>query len=67
MEQRSGGHYLDTGDGPIPLDPPVTETPPTRQEAWNAYQAHLRSCSQCPNAVWRCAEGDELWNAYITF
>jgi hypothetical protein len=31
--------------------------------AWSAYQAHRGDCSQCTNSVWRCPDGNELWNA----
>lgn len=64
MSESTGGHHLDTGDGP-PTVPDVVE--PTRPTVvWNAYQTHRRSCSQCQTSVWRCAEGNELWNAVIS-
>lgn len=62
MEQSTGGHHLDTGDGPVALD--ATE-PPTRTQVWAAYQSHRDVCSQCQTSVWRCAEGNDLWNAVI--
>jgi hypothetical protein len=61
MEQSTGGHYLDTGDGPVHLDPPEM----TPQRAWDTYQAHRRDCPQCQTSVFRCADGNILWNGYI--
>lgn len=63
MSERTGGHYLDTGEGPVQLD--ATE-PPSPTDRWNAYQAHRSGCSQCQTSVWRCAEGNDLWNEVIS-
>lgn len=61
MEQGTGGHYLDTGHGPTRLDAPEM----TPQRAWDEYQTHRRACPQCTTSVWRCADGNALWNGYI--
>lgn len=58
------GHYLDTGAGPVELDAP--EAPAlTKDAAWAKYQAHRGDCPQCQGAVWRCADGNRMWNDYI--
>jgi hypothetical protein len=59
MEQGTGGHYLDTGDGPVLVSPATL-----RERAWDDYQAHRRACAQCRASVWRCATGNELWNEW---
>lgn len=63
MAEHTGGHYLDTGDGPTRLDPPAPERVPSEADiAWQTYTAHRLACSQCRSSVFRCGEGDDLWN-----
>lgn len=63
MEQSSGGHYLDTGDGPASVDPPaeapsVTATEPepavqqmrgraTESPMAAAYREYVTHCQKC--------------------
>ncbi|MEV6013891.1 hypothetical protein AB0M29_45125 [Streptomyces sp. NPDC051976] len=56
---NASGHYLDTGEGPAQLDPSPQAT------AWDTYKTHADGCTQCQTSVWRCKEGDRLWNTYI--
>jgi superfamily II DNA/RNA helicase len=63
MSERTGGHYLDTGEGPVQLDA-VAPLPP-RELAWQTYQAHQKSCRHCRTRVVRCTEGEELWQDFI--
>jgi hypothetical protein len=72
----TGGHWLDTdtGPGPVLLDAPEHAEQPTPAEpaerpdekAWREHSAHRDRCTQCKVAVWRCATGDELLNAFLT-
>lgn len=62
MSESTGGHHLDTGEGPVQLD---ASEPPSRATVWEAYTAHRGGCHKCQTSVWRCSEGNELWNAVI--
>lgn len=64
MPEPTGGHYLDTGDGPTLLDPPAESALSTGDTAWRVYTAHRGACVQCRTHPIRCAEGDRLWNGY---
>jgi hypothetical protein len=66
MTQTTGGHHLDTGDGPAPLDHPVgrgIESPAIT--AYRAYIAHINTaCGPCQKSVRACPEANGLWAAY---
>lgn len=84
MTELSGGHWFDTGDGLVSVDPPTedhqaaeepvgpsqpltgfgVENP--REITYRTYITHLQACSQCIRSVFRCATGNELWNAYTS-
>jgi uncharacterized cupin superfamily protein len=62
----TSSHHIDTGDDPTRQDAAAaarTASPPAL--TWETYQAHRRGCNKCQTSVWRCTEGDELWNAYL--
>ncbi|MEE4541026.1 hypothetical protein V2S66_03460 [Streptomyces sp. V4-01] len=52
------------GAGPASVDGP--EKPPEHEFAWAAYQHHRGLCHQCRESLWRCPDGNELWNSFIT-
>jgi hypothetical protein len=66
MTERTGESRLDTAAVPAQAAPLMPRTS-ARRAAWSAYQDHLHGCSQCTNSVWRCAEGNELWNEYLSW
>jgi len=63
MAEATGEHAHDAAEGSANLDAPRVPNP--SRAAWTAYQDHRRGCSQCTHSVWRCAEGNELWNEYV--
>ncbi|WP_329131668.1 hypothetical protein OG552_10825 [Streptomyces sp. NBC_01476] len=70
----TGGHWLDTGDGPEPLvlleGTTVKPVPEGRgQESaanvtWRAYISHSRGCDECLTRLHNCPTGRELWEAH---
>jgi hypothetical protein len=65
MTEHSGGHYLETRDGVVPLDHPVSrsvEAPAVT--AWRAYTDHTRMCEQCRPSPRDCDTSNRLWAAY---
>lgn len=66
MSERTGGHSLDTGEGPVPLEHLIgrgVESPAIA--AWRAYVAHTKSdCKVCLTSVRSCPTANELWDAY---
>lgn len=65
MTEHSGGHWLDTGEGPVSVDPPAgrAEVTPERA-AYSAYLDHTTPCTTCNTVIWGCSEGKRLWAAY---
>lgn len=61
----AGGHYLDTGDGPVCIDPPVGRAAegPVRV-AWRAYLDHRRDCTPCATSALGCDVAAQLWTDY---
>lgn len=66
MGERTGGHHLDTGQGPVTLDPPEGDRTSLRELAWRIYRGHHDSCSWCSNRVRRCTDGDRLWYEFVS-
>jgi hypothetical protein len=79
VDEHTGGHYLDTGDGPVSVDPTAEEQQPAPaapvvstgralerpvDAAWREYITHTQSCLQCGTSVFRCDAGNGLWDAY---
>lgn len=65
MQQSTGGHWLDTGEGPVSVDPPAgraEETP--ERSAWRTYLEHMQACEECPKGTFHCEQATELWRAY---
>lgn len=65
MTENTGGHYLDTGDGPKPLTiltGNALESPVST--AWRAYLDHRPHCADCMESTYRCATANALWAAY---
>lgn len=66
MSERTGGHSLDTGEGPVPLDHPLgrgAESPVAT--AWRAYVQHMHGdCDDCNPHTRTCPVANELWAAY---
>lgn len=62
----SGGHALDTGEGPVLLEHPVgrgVESPATI--AWRAYVEHTHGpCQDCRPTSQNCPTANGLWSAY---
>jgi len=62
----SGGHYLDTGNGPRPLAVTTARMADGAvQIAYQAYMDHRPGCSQCEHHALVCGTARELWDAYI--
>ncbi|WNI15230.1 hypothetical protein [Actinacidiphila sp. ITFR-21] len=79
MEHSTGGHWRDTGEGLVSVELPTIEQPPAdrparvftggaaespRNAAYRTYLSHVADCPQCTQSVFRCADGDRLWDAY---
>lgn len=61
----AGGHYLDTGEGPVRLDPPIgrgVESPVVA--AWRAYLDHRDGCQPCAKSALGCDVAAQLWTDY---
>lgn len=65
MDQSTGGHYRDTGDGPTRLDPPTGRGAESLPHlAYSAYLAHVRGCAECQRQLHNCLDGRALWATY---
>lgn len=53
-----------TYGGSVTPAAPLEMPPPEHEFAWAAYQAHVRRCHQCRDTLWRCVEGNGLWNDF---
>jgi hypothetical protein len=67
MSETTGGHYLDTGDGPQPITAGLGRAlEGAAQTAYRAYLDHRPGCQQCAQSTLQCAQAEELWEAYRT-
>lgn len=65
MAEPTGGHYLDTGDGPQPITATAGRAlEGAAQTAYRAYLDHRPGCAQCSVSLFICPEAEELWEAY---
>jgi hypothetical protein len=64
MSEATGEASQNAAGEPAAPHPRPAVTNP-RAAAWGEYQAHRNGCPQCMTSVWRCAQGNELWNAYL--
>lgn len=66
MAEHTGGHHLDTGDGPQPLTLAAGNAyEGVAQAAYRAYIEHRPACDDCrEGSAFQCADAAELWNAY---
>lgn len=64
----SGGHYLDTGEGPRPLTGLSGGAALLESEQRRAYQAYLNhgtgDCPDCPQSTFQCDEAARLYAVY---
>lgn len=59
------GHWLDTGDGPVPLTASMGMALESRERvAYRAYLDHRPRCKQCQNSLHICPAATSLWEAY---
>lgn len=59
------GHWLDTGNGPAPLEVAagnVREN--SAQGAYRTYLDHRPDCAQCQQSTFICDTAKTLWDAY---
>lgn len=66
----TGGHWFDSGPGPVMLDHPEDREGPDRAEspaerAWREYSTHRARCTRCMTARPRCFTGDAFWAAFL--
>jgi hypothetical protein len=65
MTEHTGGHYLDIGDGPMPLTSAAVQViEATAREAYRTYADHSLACDECKRRLWNCETGKALWAAY---
>lgn len=65
MTEHTGGHWLDTGDGPMPLTGAAARVfEGAALEAYRAYLGHAQSCDECKRRLLNCDAGKALWQAY---
>lgn len=65
MAESTGGHYLDTGDGPQPITATAGRAlEGAAQAAYRAYLDHRPGCPQCSVSLFICADAEALWEAY---
>ncbi|MFJ5607956.1 hypothetical protein ACIQCJ_00905 [Streptomyces sp. NPDC093221] len=65
MAERTGGDWLDTGDGPKPLAVASGIALEGRElVAYRAYVDHARECADCPQSAFQCGVAAALWRAY---
>jgi hypothetical protein len=66
MDKPTGGHYLDTGQGPRPLTvvggSGLLDEP--QMVAYQTYLGHAKTCTECPQSAFQCAEAGRLYEAY---
>ncbi|WNI15592.1 hypothetical protein [Actinacidiphila sp. ITFR-21] len=63
-ERTGGGHWLDTGDGLVSVDPLITGDPDPHRDAWVTYLDHVDGCAECKRRLYGCPDGADLWKAY---
>lgn len=68
MEQHTGGHWLDTGDGLQSLTA-VSGRAVERAAltAYRKYLDHRPTCVQCQTSLFICDTAKTLWEAYRAF
>lgn len=66
VSERTGGHHLDTGEGPKPIALAAGIAVENKsQTAYRAYLEHRPGCEQCQSGdTLQCAAADALWEAY---
>ena len=65
MTEHTGGHYLDTGDGPMPLTGATARAiEGAARKAYRLYTDHSLACDECKRRLWNCDTGKLLWQAY---
>lgn len=65
MAESTGGHYLDTGDGPQPITATAGRAlEGAAQTAYRAYLDHRPDCPQCQVSLFICADAEALWKVY---
>jgi hypothetical protein len=65
MAEHSGGHYFDTGDGPMPVVAPTgLALESESQTAYRAYLDHRPACPRCQQSTFTCDEAAVLWATY---
>lgn len=65
MADPTGGHYLDTGEGPQRLAVAATHMAENQERAaWQAYLNHATGCEDCPQSTFQCDTAKELYEAY---
>jgi len=65
MEQHTGGHYLDTGDGPRSITALTGRAVEgAALAAYRAYLNHRPTCVQCQTSLFICDDAKDLWDAY---
>lgn len=65
MAEHTGGHHLDTGDGPTPLSVVSGNALESKgQTAYRAYLDHRPTCEQCQTSLFICDAAKVLWEAY---
>lgn len=65
MDERTGGHWLDTGDGPQRLAVAAGHLAENQERAaWQAYLDHALDCEDCPKSTFQCDVAKELYEAY---
>lgn len=68
VEERTGGHWLDTGDGPRRLTTAAGHMAEAQERAaWQAYLDHALVCEDCPKSAFQCDVAKELYGAYREF
>lgn len=62
----TGGHYLDTGDGPKALTEAAGNVRENdAQAAYRTYLDHRPDCQQCQTSLFICDAAKTLWAAYL--
>lgn len=68
MEQSTGGHWLETREGLVLLDPQTGRAEDDAETAaWRAYVEHAQPCEECARRLFNCPRGKDLWDAYRAF